>query len=108
MADNGNNPDVKVAIPRNRVRGSGPILIVAILFIVASFLAWYFTWFGRGLSDAEISNYLIDEKRPRHVQHALLQIEQRMERGAPGGRKWYPQLVVLSGNAETDFRLAVA
>jgi hypothetical protein len=108
MSDNGNNPAVNVIAARSRVRGSGPILILAILFVVASFLAWYFTWFGRGLSDAEISNYLIDEKRPRHVQHALLQIEQRMERGDPGVRKWYPQLVVLSGNAETEFRLTVA
>ena len=108
MSDNGNNPAINVSAARSRVRGSGPILIVAILFVVASFLAWYFTWFGRGLSDTEISNYLIDEKRPRHVQHALLQIEQRMERGDPGVRKWYPQLVVLSGNAETEFRLTVA
>jgi len=108
MSDNGNNPAMVVRAARSRVRGSGPILILAILFVVASFLAWYFTWFGRGLSDAEISNYLIDEKRPRHVQHALLQIEQRMERGDPGVRKWYPQLVVLSGNAETEFRLTVA
>jgi len=108
MSDNGNNPAMVVRAARSRVRGSGPILILAILFVVASFLAWYFTWFGRGLSDAEISNYLIDEKRPRHVQHALLQIEQRMERGDPGVRKWYPQLVVLSSNAETEFRLTVA
>jgi hypothetical protein len=108
MSDNGYNPAINVSASRSRVRGSGPILILAILFVVASFLAWYFTWFGRGLSDAEISNYLVDEKRPRHVQHALLQIEQRMERGDPGVRKWYPQLVVLSGNSETEFRLTVA
>ena len=25
-----------------------------------NFLAWYFTWFGRGLSDAEITKYLSD------------------------------------------------
>ena len=108
MSDNGNNPAIKVSAARSRVLGSGPILILAILFVVSSFLAWYFTWFGRGLSDPEISNYLIDEKHPRHVQHALLQIEQRMERGDHGVRKWYPQLVVLSGNAETEYRLTVA
>lgn len=108
MSDIGNNPAKKVSAASSRVRGSGPILILAILFVVASFLAWYFTWFGRGLSDTEISNYLTDEKHPRHVQHALLQIEQRMERGDPGVSKWYPQLVVLSGNAETEFRLTVA
>jgi hypothetical protein len=42
------------------------------------------------------------------VQHALLQVQQRMERGDPSAKNWYPQLVVLSGNPETEFRLTVA
>jgi hypothetical protein len=87
---------------------SRPILIVAVLFVAATFLAWYFSWFGRGLSDADISKYLADEKNPRHVQHALLQVQQRMERGDPSAKNWYPQLVTLSGNPETEFRLTVA
>ena len=90
------------------VPGSKPILFLAILFVAATFLAWYFSWFGRGLSDADISKYLSDEKNPRHVQHALLQIQQRMERGEPSAKNWYPQLVALSGNPETEFRLTVA
>src|ERR1044072_3492410 len=89
-------------------KGNRPILILAALFVVASFLAWYFSWFGRELSDADISKYLADEKNPRHVQHALLQIQQRMERGDGGAKIWYPQLVTLSGNPETEFRLTVA
>jgi hypothetical protein len=64
-----------------RVPGSGPILILATLFVAASFLAWYFSWFGRELSDVDIAKYLADDKNPRHVQHALTQIQQRMERG---------------------------
>ncbi len=91
-----------------RVRASGPILILAILFVVASFLTWYFTWFGRGLSDAEISKYLVDEKHPRHVQHALLQIQQRIERRDPNAQQWYPQIITLAGSPETEFRLIVA
>ncbi len=87
---------------------SRPILIVAVLFVAATFLAWYFSWFGRGLSDADISKYLADEKNPRHVQHALLQVQQRMERGDPSARNWYPQIVTLSSNPETEFRLTVA
>ena len=89
-------------------KGNRPILILAALFVVATFLAWYFSWFGRELSDADISRYLADEKSPRHVQHALLQIQQRMERGDANARTWYPQLVTLSGNPETEFRLTVA
>jgi HEAT repeats len=89
-------------------KGNRPILILAALFIVATSLAWYFSWFGRELSDADISKYLADEKNPRHVQHALLQIQQRMERGDVNAKAWYPQLVTLSGNPETEFRLTVA
>ncbi len=90
------------------VPGSKPILFLAILFVAATFLAWYFSWFGRELSDADISKYLADEKNPRHVQHALLQIQQRIERGDTGAKNWYPQLITLSGNPETEFRLTVA
>src|SRR5215510_9021557 len=87
---------------------SRPILLLAVLFVAATFLAWYFSWFGRGLSDADISKYLADEKNPRHVQHALLQIQQRIERGDPNAKNWYPQVVALSGNPETEFRLTTA
>ena len=107
--ENGNNPEVKIATaPVNRVRASGPILILAILFVVASFLTWYFTWFGRDLPDSEISKFLVDEKHPRHVQHALLQIQQRIERGDKNAKQWYPQIVALAGSPEPEFRLTVA
>jgi len=108
MAENGNHPEIRVAEMRRRVPGSGPILLLAGLFVMATFLAWYFSWFGRELSDADIAKYLADEKNPRHVQHALLQVQQRMERGDAGAKSWYPQLIVLSGNPETEFRLTVA
>ena len=109
MTGNGNHPEMTLVVPAsNRLRASGPILILAILFVVGSFLAWYFTWFGRGLSDSDISQYLVDEKHPRHVQHALLQIQQRIEKGDQNAKQWYPQILRLSGNAETEFRLTVA
>jgi biotin carboxyl carrier protein len=109
VTDNGNNPKLTVVVPNvKRVRASGPILILAILFVVASFLAWYFTWFGRGLSDSEITKYLIDVNHPRHVQHALLQVQQRIERGDPNAKHWYPQIVTLAGSPETEFRLTAA
>jgi HEAT repeat protein len=106
---NGNNPEIKIVTPQvSRVRASGPLLILAILFVVASFLAWYFTWFGRGLSDAEITKFLADVDHPRHVQHALLQIQQRLERGDPSAKQWYPQIVALAASPETEFRLTAA
>jgi len=108
MPENGNHPGVRAVEVRRRAPGSGPILILAGLFLAATFLAWYFTWFGRELSDADISKYLADTNNPRHVQHALLQIQQRIERGDAGSKSWYPQLIALSGSQETEFRLTVA
>ncbi|MGH9930281.1 MAG: HEAT repeat domain-containing protein [Pyrinomonadaceae bacterium] len=108
-SENGNHPATKVATAAaKRVRASGPILILAILFVVASFLTWYFTWFGRGLSDSDVSEFLVDEKHPRHVQHALLQIQQRIERGDRSAKQWYPQIITLADSSETEYRLTVA
>lgn len=109
MTGNGNNPEVKIATPEvKRLRASGPILILAVLFVTGAFLTWYFTWFGRDLSDADISLYLVDEKHPRRMQHALLQIQQRVERGDPNAKQWYPQVLALASHPETEFRLTVA
>src|SRR6266536_2646074 len=109
MTVNGNNPKVKLAAPEvKRLKASGPILVLAVLFVSGASLSWYFSWFGRNLSDADISQYLSDEKRPRHVQHALLQIQQRIERGDPGAKQWYPQITRLGTHPETEFRLTVA
>src|SRR5215813_3532941 len=108
MGENGNHPGVRAVEVRRHPRGTGPILILAGLFLIATFLAWYFSWFGRELSDADISKYLADVNNPRHVQHALLQIQQRIERGDATSKSWYPQLITLSGSPETEFRLTVA
>jgi len=106
-ADN-NAPELRRAAAAQRVRASGPILILAVLFVVGAFLTWYFTWFGRNLSDADISQYLVDEKHPRRVQHALLQIQHRIESGDASAKQWYPQVINLSSHAETEFRITVA
>src|ERR1044072_5664202 len=108
MPDNGNHPETRVVQTAKRARASWPILLLAALFLVATFLAWYFTWFGRGLSDADITKYLNDTRNPRHVQHALLQVQQRMERGDPSAKNFYPHLEELSSNPETEYRLTVA
>lgn len=108
MEANENNPEIRTAMAARRVRASGPILILAVLFVVGAFLTWYFTWFGRNLSDADISQYLVDEKHPRRVQHALLQIQHRIESGDASARQWYPQVINLASHSETEFRLTVA
>lgn len=109
MSTNGRNPAVTVALPpRNRFRSTWPLLLVAALFVLGAFFTWYFTWFGRELNDQEISTYLVDEQHPRKVQHALSQIQQRMEKGDPRVKQWYPQLVKLTESRETEVRLTLA
>jgi hypothetical protein len=109
MTEKANNQQVNIAAAEApRRRSQFPILLLAILFVMATFLTWYFTWFGRELSDGDISRYLSDEKHPRHVQHALLQVQDRMEKGNANARQWYPRLVALAGSPETEYRLTVA
>lgn len=84
------------------------LIIVAALFIIVPFLAWYFTWFGRSLSDADIATYLAEEKNPRHIQHALLQLEQRMEHADPSVKKFYPQIIALTKSQTAEVRKTAA
>ncbi|MCU1265114.1 MAG: biotin/lipoyl attachment protein [Acidobacteria bacterium] len=110
MSEQINERQPAILLPQaKRRRSSLPILVLAVLFVSATFLTWYYTWFGRDLTDQEISQYLADEKHPRHVQHALLQIEQRLEKGDDGCcRQWYPAIQGLTSHPETEFRMTAA
>jgi HEAT repeat protein len=69
--------------------------LVAWLIVLMPFLFWRGTWFGRPLSDAEITKYLHDDQKPRHIQHALVQIGERVNRGRSIGQ-WSADLVRLA------------
>jgi hypothetical protein len=98
-----------VAAPQRAKRPSNFwLIIVASLFIIVPFLTWYFTWFGRSLSDEKIVEYLADEKKPRNIQHALTQIEQRIEKGEPTARKFYPRILELAKSPTGEVRKTVA
>ena len=84
------------------------LIIVASLFIIVPFLTWYFTWFGRSLSDEKIVEYLADEKKPRNIQHALTQIESRMEKNDPAVKKFYPRILELAKSPTGEVRKTVA
>ena len=89
--------------PRNTA-----ILIVPILLVLITFLFWYQTWFGRALGDQEMANYLADTSVPHKTQHALAQLSDRMARGDPTAKRWYPQLLALGQNREPQIRLEAA
>jgi biotin carboxyl carrier protein len=84
------------------------MLVVAALFIVVPFLFWYGTWFGRPLSDAQIKQYLHDNNKPRHVQHALSQIAQRIIAGDQSVKQWYADVAAMAQHPVPEVRAVAA
>jgi hypothetical protein len=115
--DNSNNHHTRKAttadaagatVAAARRRSPWPLAVVAALFILLPFLSWYGTTFWRELDAEEIEKFLNDEQKPRHVQHALEQIDRRIVGGDEGVRRWYPQVLRVAGNPLPDLRMAAA
>lgn len=68
------------------------------------FLFWWNTWFGRHLSDKQVTEYLHDDAHPRHIQHALIQMGERMSRHDTSVAQWYPDLVRLAAHRVEEVR----
>jgi biotin carboxyl carrier protein len=94
------------AAPRKRMSRLSRFFffLVAWLVVLLPFLFWRSTWFGRSLTDAETTAYLADNGKPRHIQHALVQIGERMTRGDQGLARWYPELVRLASHPVEEVR----
>jgi hypothetical protein len=90
--------------PRMSTRNRLLFFLTAWLIVLMPFLFWWNTWFGRQLSDKQLAEYLQDEKHPRHIQHALVQIGERMTRHDPSATQWYPQLARLAGDPVEEVR----
>ena len=74
------------------------------LIVLMPFLFWWSTWFGRHLTDRQLNEYLHDDKKPRHIQHALVQLGERMSRGDATAKHWYPDLLRLAGYSVEEVR----
>src|SRR5258706_2957593 len=86
--------------PRNRAL----FFVTAWLIVLMPFLFWWNTWFGRRLPDKQITEYLQDEKHPRHIQHALVQLGERMGRRDARAKQWYPELTRLASYPVEEVR----
>ncbi len=81
-----------------------------LFFVTAWFIAfmpvlfWWNTWFGRNLSDKQVTEYLQDDHHPRHIQHALVQMGERMSRHDTAVTRWYPDLVRLAAHPVEEVR----
>src|SRR6266478_408224 len=80
------------------------IFFTAWLIVLMPFLFWWNTWFGRRLTDKQVTEFLIDEKHPRHIQHALVQLGERMGRRDPAAARWYPEMIRLASHPVEEVR----
>ena len=78
--------------------------LTAWLICLMPFLFWWNTWFGRKLSDQQLTGYLHDAKKPRHIQQALVQVGERIARQDTTAKQWYPDLVSLSADSVEEIR----
>jgi biotin carboxyl carrier protein len=84
------------AKPRMSTRNRLLFFFTAWLIVLMPFLFWWNTWFGRQLSDQQLNEYLQDNKKPRHIQHALVQIGERVARHDASVTHWYPDVFRLA------------
>ncbi len=92
--------------------GAGKVSLKTHLLVFASLLAlvlvpgmfWHDVWFGRALDDAELEEYLNDGTSPRRMQHGLAQLGERIGRGDPEARRWYPRVMELAGHDQPEIR----
>jgi biotin carboxyl carrier protein len=89
-------PATPPAKPRMSTRNRLLFFATGWLIVLMPFLFWWNTWFGRQLSDKQLSEYLQDDKKPRHIQHALVQIGERVSRRDSSVTRWYPDVVRLA------------
>jgi len=85
---------------RNRVL----FFVTGWLLVLMPFLFWWNTWFGRHLSDKQVTEYLQDNQHPRHIQHALIQMGERMSHHDTTATRWYPEVVGLATHAVEEVR----
>jgi hypothetical protein len=78
--------------------------LTAWLICLMPFLFWWNTWFGRKLSDQQLTEYLHDTKKPRHIQQALVQVGERITRQDATAKQWYPDLVRLAADPVEEVR----
>jgi biotin carboxyl carrier protein len=83
------------------------ICLFALALVLFPFLFWYGTWFGRKLSDAQLDDYFRDKSKPRHAQHALVQLGERLSKNQDVSR-WYPNVLEQASSPNRELRQTAA
>src|SRR6202795_3584603 len=102
-------PAEPVAVPAAPKRGMSRtqkilFFVTGWLIVLMPFLFWWNTWFGRQLSDQQMVEYLNDDRHPRHIQHALVQLGERLAHRDATATGWYPELVRLAAHPVEEVR----
>ena len=107
-ADTSNSPSFaeQPAKPHRRMSTRNRLLffLTAWLIVLMPFLFWWNTWFGRQLSDKQLNEYLRDDRKPRHIQHALVQIGERLAKHDTSVTRLYPEVVRLASYPVEEVR----
>jgi biotin carboxyl carrier protein len=90
--------------PRMSTRNRLLFFVTGWLIVLMPFLFWWNTWFGRQLSEKQLAEYLQDQKHPRHIQHALVQVGEQITRHDASVTQWYPEVVRLASDPVEEVR----
>jgi biotin carboxyl carrier protein len=83
------------------------ISLFALLLVLFPFLFWYYTWFGRPLTARDLDRYFADKSKPRHAQHALVQLSDHLARHENVSR-WYPNVIEQASSPNLELRETAA
>jgi hypothetical protein len=110
MSTIANPGTLRGSVTKENVSMRNRILFLVAMWLIAllPFLLWRGTWFGRPLSDQQLGEYLHDNLNPTHVQHALTQLADRMQRRDESAIAWYPDIVRLASFPVEDVRATAA
>jgi hypothetical protein len=111
VSDSQFDPGTPQPKPKSSMSRTQKILFFATgwLIVLMPFLFWWNTWFGRHLSDQQLSEYLHDDKKPRHIQQALVQVSERIAAQSTNHtdavvKQWYPDLLRLASSSVEEIR----
>ncbi len=108
MSNKNETPGISV----RRGLGLGANLLAVgfvVLAVLVPFLFWQQTWFGTALSDQEVRKNLDPTAKPRKIQHALVQLSERVTASGPASvSRWYPAVRQLVDHPIAEVRMTLA
>lgn len=90
----GNEPNTASAARPTKFYSLLTMVVVAAC-VILPVMFWRGTWFGRRLTDEQLTSYLASTDQPRKLQHALTEITERIDKGDGPTDSYYPAITAL-------------